>query len=245
MENNVYLKFLRINKEGIVPYFNKEINEYYLTVGTDISNLEISAEAEDTDDLIDIKGNTDFKEGMNTVKIEVSSKDGTDKNIYYIYVTKTSNKEAANTNLENLAVENVILIPEFNNNTSYYKAEIENDIENLNMLVFPENMKATVNINGNQKLQIGKNVIVINVTAENGHSFRRYYIDVYRRNKQQEMQYEEAKQFEAQRLSAILGYNVETNLDNRISNTNTMSPVILIIGIMAVIAIIGMLLKKY
>ena len=245
MENDVYLKSMRVNKEGIVPYFNKEINEYYLTIGTDISNLEISAESENTDNRIDIKGNTNLKEGMNKITIEVLSKDESQKNIYYIYVTKTTNKESANTNLENLAVENVILTPEFSNNTSFYKAEIDNNIENLNILAFPENINANVEIVGNQNLQIGKNVIVINAKGENGYSFRRYYIEVYRRNKGEDAQYLEAKRFETQKLSSILGDKMETNLDNRSSNTtNNVPTVFVVIVIITIIAIIGIVLKR-
>lgn len=216
-ENDIpYLKTLRVDKEGIVPYFNKEINEYYLTVGSDISSLDFITEAEDENSNINIIGNSSFKEGINKVKIEVSLNNK--QNIYYIYVTKTNNKEAANANLETLAIENVLLTPEFSNSTSYYKSEVGNNIEDLNILAIPENMGAKVEITGNSELLVGKNTVVVKVTAENGYSFRRYYIDIYRRNKTEETDFEEKQAYQAEKISALLEGRYETSIDKENEN---------------------------
>lgn len=206
-ESNTDLKVMRVNHEGIVPYFNKDIHEYYLTVGMDVSSLEITAEADDESVTINVIGNNNLKDGLNELKIEVGT--GNNKSVYYIYVTKTSNVEAANTNLEMLAVEDVMLVPEFSNDVSYYKADVELGKDALNILAVPESMKASVNIIGNENLKAGKNVVVINVIAENGFSFRRYYIDAFLENKNIPNE-----PYNAERLSAT----IETS-GNSIINT--------------------------
>ena len=92
--------------------------------------------AENSNSTITITGNDNLKTGLNTINISVKSEDKTKETNYKIYVTKTSNIENANANLENLAVEHGSLIPEFNTNVTNYKVEVSNNIENVNVLDF-------------------------------------------------------------------------------------------------------------
>lgn len=209
LENNVsddnsYLKILRINKEGIEPYFNKDIFEYYITVGNEVNNFEITAIPESVNSTVNIIGNNSFKEGINKVSIEVISKNNENKKIYNIYVTKTSDIKKANANLENLALENTILYPEFNNTNTNYKAEITNDVETLKLLAIPESANAEVQIVGNEHLKVGYNKVIITVTAENGYTQKKYNIDVYRRNQEEEQKYQEEEAVQTEKLSVVL-----------------------------------------
>lgn len=216
-ENNAYLKTMRLDIEGVEPYFNKDINEYYITVGKEINSIEVNAEAEDNGD-IEISGNENIIDGLNTIKIQVSKENM--QNTYYIYVTKTDKIETANAKLENLALEGIFLTPEFSNNYSYFICNIPNSIESIKVLAIPQNIKAKVEISGNENLLIGNNQITIKVTAENGKSFRRYYINAYRRNKTEETDYEEQQNFQAVRLSALLNDDIKTNLSDNIKENN-------------------------
>lgn len=65
------LKSLRINQEGILPSFDKEIYDYYLTINESINNLQIEAIPENINSKIEIIGNGNFKEGENLIKIIV------------------------------------------------------------------------------------------------------------------------------------------------------------------------------
>ena len=56
-----------------------------------------------------------------------SFKDKTKEETYKIYVTKTTNVELANANLEILAVREGFLNPEFDYNIKNYKVEIPNN----------------------------------------------------------------------------------------------------------------------
>ena len=159
-----------------------------------------------------------MKKGINIVKIEVVSKDKTKKSTYKIYVTKTEDIESANSNLENLAVQESMLYPAFESNITQYKIEVPNNIEKLNILAIPENINANVQIIGNEKLKTGQNVIKINVKAKDGITNKTYIINAYKRNMQEEQEFEEEEKIQAEKLSAILE-NSENG--NEIDENNT------------------------
>ena len=106
---------------------------------------------------------------------------------YKIYVTKTTNVELANANLEILAVREGFLNPEFDYNITNYKVEIPNQTEKIEILAIPQSQKATVSISGNNEMKVGNNVIQINVIAEDGITNKKYELIVHRRNEQEEL----------------------------------------------------------
>ena len=124
------------------------------------------------------KGNKNLKEGENTVTIIVTAEDGTKKE-YYIHVTKVDNIEMANAELENLDIQGFSLYPSFKSNIYSYNLNINQEISNLNITAIPQNEKATVEIEGNENLHEGENIIKINVTAENKETVRIYKINTY------------------------------------------------------------------
>lgn len=198
--SNAYLQSLRLEKEGITPNFNKEIYEYYLTIPNNIQNLEVLAISENPNASINISGNKDLKEGLNDIVIQVISEDKTQNKAYTIHTTKTANIELANTNLEILAIENVLLNPPFDANETNYKAEISNQTTDLNIFAVPQNEQATIEMNGKNDLKEGHNLIDIVVTAPNGFTKRNYQIDVYKRNLDEETKYQEEQKMQKEKL---------------------------------------------
>ena len=196
LQNNTNLDVMRLNVEGINPEFNSQITEYYIIIDEDISNIDVSAIPENINSKVEITGNRSLKEGLNTIKILVTSQDATNKKEYKIYVTKTRNKEEANADLETLAVEYNNMVPEFESSITNYTLEVANNVENLNILAIPSNMKSNVNISGNEKINYGKNIVSIVVTAPNGITKKTYKIDVYRRNEEEEKVYNQNRQEE-------------------------------------------------
>lgn len=189
--NNANLKVLRLNKEGMVPSFQKDVYEYYLSVLNDVNNIEVLAIADNSNAIVEIVGNSDLKEGVNDIRIKVTSEDRKQSNTYVIHVTKTSDLELANTNLEILAIENVLLYPQFDASVTNYNVEVSNTISSLNVLAIPENQNAVVEISGKDDLKVGDNFINVSVTATDGFSRRVYKVDVYRRNLEEENKYQE------------------------------------------------------
>ena len=252
--NTAYLKTLRINEEGLNPDFNKDIFTYYFLTDKDISNLEITAIPENSNVIVNVTGNTNLKEGLNKIKIEVISEDKTSKNEYTINVTKTKNLEDANTNLETLAIENQIISPEFDVNVTEYNVEVANNTESLNILAIPENRDAKVEISDYNKLEIGDNKIQITVIAPNNYTKKVYNLNVHRRNEEEQKNYEENQKNNEIILERLLQEDDNTSIEqtsvteNRENKTNTryyiLIALILIILIATIIFITIKLKKK-
>ena len=98
--------------------------------------------------------------------------------------------EAKNTNLETLAIENALFNVPFDNSITNYSTEVSHNITKLNILAIPENENAKSEIFGNENIVDGNNKITIIVTSQDGLVKREFTIDVYRRNVQQEIDYE-------------------------------------------------------
>lgn len=211
------LNSLRLDIPGLVPEFSKTNYQYYLTVSNDIKDIEIIAESKNSNDNIEISGNRSLKQGLNTITISVTSEDKTKKNEYKIQVTKTANLELANTDLETLAIEDTLLYPPFDNSETNYKAEISNKTEKLNILAIPQNEKAQVQIVGNENLKIGKNIVEITVTAPNGITKKKYQIEAYKRNEEQENEYNKDQEEMQNKLEEA--YEIE-KMSNNENNEN-------------------------
>ena len=187
--SNSKLQNLRFNIEGLVPEFNKDVFDYYLTINNNINNLEILTVPENKNSKIEITGNENLKEGLNIIKVQITSEDNSSSTSYIINVTKTNNIEDANTNLETLAIQNYLLYPNFDNTVTNYNVEVANDTDNINLLAIPEDEEAKIEIDKNDKLQEGNNTIKITVTAKNNYTKKVYKINVYRRNENEEKEY--------------------------------------------------------
>lgn len=251
-DDNSKLEIMRLKQEGITPGFSPDVTEYYFLT-KDLNSLEITAIPQNANSEVIITGNTNFKEGLNTININVNSPDKTSVTNYKIYVTKTNNLEQANANLETLAIENVILEPEFANDIYEYNTIVTNTTENLNILAIPEKQTANVQISGGSNLVYGNNEILINVIAENGYTKKEYKVNVYRRNEEEQKLADEQKQIEIQKLNAILESQNEENLEKSENNESTQSNIAetikenkwkIVVAIIIVIAILSIVIYR-
>jgi len=248
-KDNTNLKILRLDKEGITPNFSSDIKEYYFVANTNINSLEVTAVPENINANVTITGNTNLKDGLNTIKIKVESEDKTKNSNYIISVTKTSNIQKANTNLENLAVRNGTLSPEFNNNITKYMVELENYIDKIDILAIPESMNATVEIKKDDILKIGDNQIEVIITAEDNMTQKKYEITAHRRTAEEQIKYEEEKQKQEKILANILEErqieeNREENNDTTREQNNRKNVKIYIIILAIILAIISIIIWR-
>ena len=81
--------------------------------------------------------------------------------------TETTTK-SSDSKLATLEIAEATILPEFDSNTTEYQITIPNEITQLTINATPSSSKATVEINRNEELQEGENIIEIVVTAENG-----------------------------------------------------------------------------
>lgn len=222
--NDASLEIMRVNREGINPDFNKDIKEYYLIVDESVDKLDITAIASNKEADVKITGNENLKMGLNKIKILVTSEDKTQNKEYVINVTKTKNQNEAEADLENLAIENYELSPEFDRNITNYSAEVSNDTEKLNVLAIPSDIKAKVEVEGNEKIDIGKNEITVIVTAQDGITSKRYYINVKRRNNEEENVFLKEQQNNMEEANIVMEkMNVDNGNDKEIENVKNVN----------------------
>lgn len=203
--DNSSLKALRIDIEGIVPNFEKDVHEYYLTTQKDINQIEILAISENPNAKIEITGNT---------------------------------------NLETLAIENVLLTPPFDTTITHYDVKISNEIFDLNLLAVPENEQAKVEIIGKDNLKEGNNKILITVTAQNEFTKKEYVINAYKRNQKEEEEYIAKQNEEQARLEEA--YQIEEVSDKKENTQNKLNRAkeeLYIIVALFVIIVIALLIK--
>lgn len=250
--HNAYLQVLRLDVDGITPDFNKDIFEYYLTVSNSIKNIDVLAISENQKSTIDISGNTNLKEGVNTIRVKVISEDKREEKIYTIYVTKSSNIALANSNLEILAIENILLNPPFDASITKYKAEVSNSTKDLNIFAVPEYETASVKIDGGTNLKEGKNTVTVTVTATNGLSIKKYTIEVYKRNEEEQIEYNEEQNKQAEKLEEAYEiektstkYAEEIKEQDNIESKGSSVWIVIIIGILIVLIGITLWYFKY
>ncbi len=168
LSSNAYLKEFRLDYPGITPNFSKTIYNYAITVDENINTLSVTAVPENNKATVSITGNTDLKEGENTILAKVTAQDKKTVNTYKIIVTKTDDPIKSNAYLQNIIVTDKILTPEFSSEVFEYDiGSVGEDVETLEISAFPVNEKSKVEIIGNDKLVIGENIIKIVVTSEN------------------------------------------------------------------------------
>lgn len=237
--SNNNLKSLQLDTEGISPAFNKNKTQYYITIPENISNINVAATPEDSKASVQILGNTNIQVGNSQIKIVVTAENGNKKE-YVINVTKTNNPELANANLENLAIENVTLVPEFSADITDYTAEVSTDIDKLNILAVPQREAATVTIEGNENLQIGDNFIKVTVLAQDGQTSKVYNITV----KKNENVVEEVENNNLEENN-INNKNVETAIENEVKSNNVVWIIgVIVLGILIIGAITLVIKKK-
>lgn len=246
-KSNADLKSLRVDIEGIVPTFDKNVKQYYLNIQNTINNVDVLAVAENPNSSIEITSNTNLKDGLNVISIKVVSEDKIQENIYNINVTKTANLDTANTNLETLAIENVLLNPPFDNTITHYNIEVSNSTTQLNILAVPENENASTSISGNNDLKEGNNQIVVSVIASNGFTKKDFIINAYKRNAQEEEQFISEQEMQQEKLEEAYEIEQTSKLEENISeeaNNNKWYIIGGIIVIIIVISIIGIIYLK-
>jgi len=80
-----------------------------------------------------------------------------------------------------LRLNGVSISPDFNKNITQYTAAVDRSVTDIPVSVTPSNLWAAVVINGNQNLQLGDNLITIDVTAQDSVTHVHYEILVTRK----------------------------------------------------------------
>ena len=139
--------------------FKSNVYGYSLTIDDNVNELDIKAEAEDSNAKVEINGNTNLVNGS---KIVISVTVNNKKSEYVLNIVKN-----ASTKLKSLIVTNYQL--DFKSDVYSYSLIINDNVNELDIKAEPEDSNSKVEINGNTNLVNGS-VISIVVSDNNGNS---------------------------------------------------------------------------
>lgn len=185
---NSNTNLIKLTVEGFTysPAFDYNVTEYSLTVPSIVSKLEVSAVAAGDGATYAVTGNTlDDKGGK--VIVTVTAMDGSTKD-YVINVTKQGqtpvNPPAGDetASLNSLSVKGHTLAPAFGAGVKEYTLSVPNSVTSLEISAKGTG-NATVTVDGNTDLKVGKNKITVTV-KESGKKDGVYTITVTREDKQ-------------------------------------------------------------
>lgn len=174
--SNAFLGKLQVNVEGLTPNFNKNKYSYTLAIEPNINSINVTATPEDSKAKVNVWGNTELKEGDNTISIVVTAQNGAQKT-YTIIATKSADPMKSDSYLANLIIEDLSLTPEFSSEVFEYELG-KTSLDKLNIYTYPKNEKAKVEITGNDSLVEGENIVKIKVTSEDETTTKEYILKV-------------------------------------------------------------------
>lgn len=155
--------------------FETNVFDYNVTVDSTINNVVATVTPKNETDTIEINGGTNLVEGANELTIKVVSADGSVTNVYTIYIIKKADNNISDDSLlKNITIKNHKI--KFNANTKEYSITLNQNETELDLEVEPSSEKASVTIEGNDKLTSGSE-IKIRVTAESGN-YTDYYLKI-------------------------------------------------------------------
>ena len=173
--SNNYLSDLKVD-DATVKDFNREKQDYTMTVENDVVDVSITGVVEDSTATITGDGTIYLTTGLNKVNITVTAQNG-DARIYTISITR---KKSSNNFLTILSSKEGTLSPSFTKENTDYTMQVPYEITKLNLTTVAEDANATIEVEGNSDFSIGSdNTVFISVTAEDGTT-KTYKIKVTR-----------------------------------------------------------------
>ncbi len=103
-----------------------------------------------------------------------------DHNSDFLIVNENVRVKSNNANLKSLTLDQGVLSPSFSKNSLYYKVNVGNNIQKINIGAIAEDSNATVEGIGEKNLKIGYNNFSILVRAEDGKTTKSYRIEINR-----------------------------------------------------------------
>ncbi|MCI8519633.1 MAG: cadherin-like beta sandwich domain-containing protein [Clostridia bacterium] len=197
LDDNNYLMNINIEFEDgyeIIPEFNKEIQEYKVTLPRYYfyKNIKIVGEAESTRATVTGNGVYTYGNSINTknsntnytdypdskqIILQVMSEAGETRDYKIIISQEIDN----NAYLSNIEISNKEYALQFNKETLEYELEVKSSVEQLIITGTPESIGAKVTGNGKKNLDYGENEIILNVLSEDGITQKDYVIKITRK----------------------------------------------------------------
>jgi len=177
--NNANASMIIAQESVLSPKFEKNKTDYILKVIESVTNLTLNITLEDEASRYEILDNHDFVLGeYNRVIVRVTAEDGTTKD-YNLDVLRQKAGTTSN-RLEWLKIDSGELSPSFDKETGYYEVEVPYEIDNVTLTGELEDQNASVTGLTSYNLNVGTNVLGVEVTSVEGVS-RTYQVVVTRK----------------------------------------------------------------
>lgn len=169
--------------------FTPSKTSYSVTVPNDVESVEIYASKGQNGQKISGTGVKQLQEGVNAVNVVVTAEDGKTTKTYTVNIERKAleenteeqteeTQESTTFGLKDLKVEGMELTPEFNTDTYSYTVQLTEDKSSLGLTTIATDEKASIEVNGNEDLKDGENIITIIVKDETGEKTVTYQITV-------------------------------------------------------------------
>ena len=161
--------------------------DYSITVPYDVQGLEVYYSVNNSKAKCTVSGNTGFEVGTNTIKVNVTAEDGTQKT-YTIKVTREEEKSGDAT-LSNLGIGKSASeaseydFSGFQKSTYEYRITVPYEVTSLDVYYSLSKSTSIADVSGSSDFKVGENVIKVLVTAEDGTQ-KTYTINVTRLEKE-------------------------------------------------------------
>lgn len=184
------LSSLKIPNTTLNPKFDKNTLEYTADI-KDITEITINAQATDSNAKIMISDNyKSLVKGENIVKISVTAENGTATKTYQIKVNLTmtpteEEKIKANALLKKLSIEGYDI--DFSSDQKKYTLTVPYKEKKVKVLAEAENENAPIEMEGTTSLKVGKNIIKVLVTSEDGSTKETYTLTITREKQEKKV----------------------------------------------------------
>lgn len=161
------LKGITISSGTLSPIFKEDVYKYTVKLDKDVEKITIKGIKSDTNQKI--TGEVENKKidyGTTTVNLVVTSQTGATKT-YSITIDKSDTRDN-NSLLSALSLSSGNI--SFDPNTFEYETKVLYEITKIEVLAVPEKETSTVQVTGNENLEVGENLITINVKSEKGET---------------------------------------------------------------------------
>lgn len=176
--NDSSLSSLSVVQSTLSPSFSKEVLNYRANVAYSVTNVDITATANDSKATISGTGNKSLNTGDNEFSIVVTAEDNT-TTTYKVVVARAKNNNA---NLSNIVLYGGFTIdPNFNADVTTYNALVPNSVDSITITAYKQDPNAvSIEGTGVVSLSTGVNQIQLVVTAEDGKTKKTYTLNIER-----------------------------------------------------------------
>lgn len=178
-DQNSYLKRLEIKGYELYPAFNKFVNEYFLPIPSEVTELEVEALPEIEGHKVEVSGNTNLTRETGTITIVSHPKKGGTKTTYKVNVSKQKNNGLYLTEFKVSNGEKDVegnkryfeINPDLNKDAFKYDVAVSmvDEIKPIDFELKTSIEGATVEVIGNEGLKEGINNITILLTDDSGN----------------------------------------------------------------------------